>query len=40
MDEGEEGKERVTAMQRIEELLGSRGDNGADLLNQYFPEDQ
>jgi hypothetical protein len=28
------------AMQRIEELLRSMGGNGADLLNQYFPEGQ
>jgi len=28
------------AMQKIEELLRSMGDNGADLLNQYFPEEQ
>lgn len=28
------------AMQKIEELLRSMGDDGADLLNQYFPEEQ
>lgn len=28
------------AMQKIEELLRSMGDNGADLLNQYFSEEQ
>jgi len=28
------------AMQKIEELLRSMGDNGADLLNQYFQEEQ
>ena len=28
------------AIQKIEELLRSMGDKGADLLNQYFPEEQ
>jgi len=28
------------AMQKIEELLRNMGKNGADLLKQYFPEEQ
>jgi len=38
----ENGKTKPSplAMQKIEEFLRNLGKNGADLLKQYFPEEQ
>jgi transcriptional regulator with XRE-family HTH domain len=38
--ENRRAKPSPLAMQKIEELLRNMGKNGADLLKQYFPEEQ